>query len=153
MRFVILAILITHLTSCGQQGPSGTSDKGEAQNEEYVTNIQDVDLLDVAMDVPVEISSSQIFFKQSVANSAVGVRSSCSVSVTSGEAYSYQLKGNSLLLKTSAGQSMNFSRVSGDQGSIVGSWTSKSKLGGQLILRRLTFVAPNRMIMRTHCEG
>lgn len=152
MRFLLLAFLSV-LVSCGEQSSNKSSQTQERQDEEYVTNIQGVDLLDVAMDVPVEISGGQILFKQSVADSAAGVRSSCTVGVTSGEAYSYALNGSSLLVKTSNGQSMNFARVSGEAGSILGSWTSKSVQSGQLIMRRLTFVSENRMIMRTHCEG
>ena len=155
MRFLLIAFLSTLVVSCGQSGSSSKSGTSEddRQNEEYVTDVREVDLLDVAMDVPVEISGNKIIFKQSVADSASGVRSSCNVSVTSGEAYSYSVDGSKLTLKTSSGEKMNLTRVSGSGNSIVGSWTGKTYKGDQLVLRRVTFVSESRLVMRTHCES
>lgn len=152
MRFLILLTLLSVLVSCGQGGSSSSS-SNKPQNEEYVTDIREVDLLDVAMDVPVEISRSQITFKQSAGNTASGVRSTCSVGVSSGEVYGYNLDGSNLVIKTSNGTKMTLKRVSGDDNSIVGSWSGKSNSGGQLVLRRMTFVSENRLVMRTHCES
>lgn len=155
MRFLLLALLSV-VVSCGQDSSSskssGGSDNEDRQNEEYVTDVREVDLLDIAVDVPVEISGNKIVFKQSVADSATGVRSSCNMSVTSGEAYTFTVKDNSMVLKTAAGEKMSFRRVSGGNG-IIGSWTSKAFKGEQLVMRRITFVSNNRMVMRTHCES
>lgn len=154
MRFLLIAFLSTLVVSCGQNGSSSKSGSGDdRQNEEYVTDVREVDLLDVAMDVPVEITGNKIIFKQSVADSASGVRSSCNVSVTSGEAYTYSVDGSSLTLKTAGGEKMSLKRVSGSGNSIVGSWSGKSYKGEQLVMRRITFVSENRLIMRTHCES
>ena len=152
MRFLLLTFLAV-LVSCGQGGSSSKSGDKERQNEEYVSDVRQVDLLDVAMDVPVEISGNKIIFKQAVADSANGVRSSCSVGVASGEAYDFNLDGSKLTIRTSAGERINLTRVSGDGGSIVGSWTGKSYNGEQLVMRRMTFVSENRLVMRTHCES
>lgn len=154
MRFLLIAFLSTLVVSCGQNSTSSKSASGDdRQNEEYVTDVREVDLLDVAMDVPVEISGNQIIFKKSVANAASGVRSSCNVSVTSGEAYTFSVDGSNLTLRTAAGEKMGLKRVSGSGNSIVGSWTGKTYNGEQLIMRRITFVSENRMVMRTHCES
>lgn len=150
MRFLLLAFLSV-LVSCGQN-LSTSGDKPERQ-EEYYSEVREVDLLDVAMDVPVETSGSSIVFGLSFSQAANGVRSNCSLAVTSGEAYSFRLDGNSLMIQTSTGEKMSLKRVSGDRGSIVGSWAGKIRKGDQLIARRLTFVSQNRLIMRTHCES
>ena len=156
MRFLLLTFLAV-LVSCGQGGSSSKSSDGgereQRQNEEYVTDVREVDLLDVAMDVPVEISGNKIIFKQAVADSANGVRSSCSVGVAVGEAYDFSVSGSTLTIRTPAGEKMSLKRVSGNNGSIVGSWTGKVQNGDQLVLRRMTFVSENRLVMRTHCES
>lgn len=153
MRFLLLTFLAV-LVSCGQ-GSSSSKNGGseQRQNEEYVTEVREVDLLDVAMDVPVEISGNKIIFKQAATDSANGVRSSCSVGVASGEAYDFSVSGSTLSIRTASGERMNLQRVSGDNGSIVGSWTGKSYNGEQLVMRRMTFVSENRLVMRTHCES
>jgi len=152
MRFLLLAFLSVVVVSCGQKG-SSSSDETKRQNEEYVTDVREVDLLDVAMDVPVEISGNKIIFKQSITDSANGLRSSCSVGVTSGEAYSYKLSGSSLLILTASGQKMSFKRVSGDGDGLAGSWSGKAYEGSQLVMRRMTFLGNDRLVMRTHCES
>ena len=154
MRILLLTFLAV-LVSCGQGGSSSKSNgpSEERQTDEYVTDVREVDLLDVAMDVPVEISGSKITFKQSSNNAANGVRSTCSLGVTTGEAYDYSLSGSNLTIRTTSGERINLTRVSGDNGSIVGSWTSKSYNGEQLVKRRMTFVSENRLVMRTHCES
>lgn len=156
MRFLLLTFLSV-LVSCGQGGSSSKSNGGggneRPQNQEYITDVREVDLLDVAMDVPVEINSNQIIFKQTTTDAANGVRSTCSVGVTTGEAYGYQVRGASLVISTPAGQKLTFTRVSGEGSSIVGSWSGKSYEGSQLVMRRMTFVSSNRLIMRTHCES
>lgn len=158
MRFLLLTFLAV-LVSCGQGGSSSKSSKNDGgerqqrQNDEYVTDVREVDLLDVAMDVPVEISGNKIIFKQAVTDSANGVRSSCSVGVTAGEAYDFSVNGSTLTIRTPAGEKMSLKRVSGDNGSIVGSWTGKVQNGEQLVLRRMTFVSESRLVMRTHCES
>lgn len=158
MRFLLLTFLSV-LVSCGQDSSSSNSKQNQEDNgnnptlTEYATDVKQVDLLDVAMDVPVEISGNKIIFKQSMTNSANGLQgTTCSVGVTAGETYSYQINGKTMDLVTSTGR-MTFERVSGEGNNIVGSWRGKSTSGSQLILRRITFLTENRLVMRTHCEG
>ena len=153
MRLLLLTFL-TVLVSCGQDSSSSSSGSNpERQNEQAASEVKEVDLLDVAMDVPVEISGSKITFKQAASNTANGVRSSCSVGVASGETYEFSLSGSTLNIRTASGESMSLKRVSGEIGSIVGSWTGKFYKGEQLVMRRMSFVSENRLVMRTHCES
>jgi hypothetical protein len=151
MRFLLLTFLSV-LVSCGQ-GSSSKNATPDVQNQEYITEVRQVDLLDVAMDVPVEVSGNKIIFKESFSESTNGVSTTCSLGVTSGESYDFQISGTSMLIKTSSGKKMTFRRVSGVGDSIVGSWTGRAKEGNQLVLRRMTFVSQDRLVMRTHCES
>jgi hypothetical protein len=151
MRFLLLTFLSV-LVSCGQ-GSSSKNVTPDVQNQEYITEVRQVDLLDVAMDVPVEVSGHKITFKESFSESTNGVSTTCSLGVTSGESYDFQISGTSMLINTSSGKKMTFRRVSGVGDSIVGSWTGRAKEGGQLVLRRMTFLSQDRLVMRTHCES
>jgi hypothetical protein len=153
MRFLFM-IFLSAFISCGQKDPSTKTIKADTpeRQEEYYTDIREVDLLDVAMDVSVDITGNQIVFKQTITNSVDGVRSSCSLGVVSGQSYTYRINGNILEIQTTTGEKMSLKRVSGDSG-IVGSWTGRMKSGDQMISRRLTFITENRLVMRTHCES
>lgn len=145
--------MLLSLVSCGEKSTSPQSENEVVrQNQDYATDIREVDLLDVAIDVPIELSSDKITFKRSSQNSASGVRTTCSVKVDAGETFQYGLSGNNLSLVQSDGKRLNFRRVSGEK-SLAGSWTSKSREGNTLVLRRITFLGDNRLVMRTHCEG
>ena len=153
MRIFLFTFLIV-LVSCGQsKNNSNKQSVTSQQNEEFVTNVKEVDLLDVAMDVPVEILSGKITFKQTFSDSVAGDKSSCSVGVINGEIYDYILSGSSLIIKTSTGLQINLKRISGENESIVGSWSSRSYVGNQLVMRRMTFLSQDRLVMRTHCES
>ena len=152
MRILLLTFLVV-LVSCGQSNNSTKYPVTSQQNEEFATNVKEVDLLDVAMDVPVEIVSGKITFKQSFSDSVSGDKSSCSVGVIAGEVYDYILSGSSLMIKTSTGLKINLKRISGENESIVGSWSSRSYVGDQLIMRRMTFLSQDRLVVRTHCES
>jgi hypothetical protein len=151
MRILLLTFLFV-IVSCGQ-GQSPKHAVSQKQNEEFATNVREVDLLDVAMDVPVEILSGKITFKQSFSESVSGDRSSCSLGVTNGEIYDYVLSGSALMVKTSTGLKINFKRISGERESIVGSWSSRTYVGDQLVMRRMTFLSQDRLVVRTHCES
>ena len=153
MRILLLTFLLV-LVSCGQSKNNSIKQPViSQQNEEFATNVKEVDLLDVAMDVPVEILSGKITFKQTFSDSVAGDKSSCSVGVINGEIYDYILSGSSLIIKTSTGLQINLKRISGENESIVGSWSSRSYVGNQLVMRRMTFVSQDRLVMRTHCES
>lgn len=153
MHFLLLALSLV-LISCNQNTKSSGGGGGpERQNEEFVTNVREVDLLDVSLDVPIEISGNKIVFKQAANDALEGSNSSCSITVASDEAYSFKVDGNALEIKTSAGKKMSFQRISGSGNNIVGSWTGKSREGSQLVMRKMTFVSESRLVMRTHCES
>ena len=153
MRFLLLAFLSV-LVSCGQNGSSKSSGgSDEPQNQEYITDVREVDLLDVAMDVPVEISGNRIIFRETMTDSANGLRSTCSMGVTTGEAYTFVVSGAAMTIQTPSGLKMSFERVSGAGDSIIGSWSGKSYEGTKLVMRRMTFVSSDRLVMRTHCES
>lgn len=151
MRILLLTFLFVFV-SCGQ-GQSPKHAVSHKQNEEFATNVREVDLLDVAVDVPIEILSGKITFKQSFSDSVSGVRSSCSIGVINGEIYDYVLSGSALMVKTSTGLKINFKRISGESASIVGSWSSRTYVGDQLVMRRMTFLSEDRLVVRTHCES
>lgn len=151
MRF-ILFIFLSVLISCGQDGTQKSA-KDDRQDEEYITDVKEVDLLDVAMDVPIEVSGSKIVFKQSFSDSANGMASTCSIGVTKGETYDFKVSGATMLIQTAGGEKMDFTRVSGEGNNLVGSWTGKFQEGRKLVMKRMTFVSENRLIMRTHCES
>lgn len=165
MRFLLLTFLSVLVVSCSDSGSSAgsknplTPTRQPQENvpavEVGVDEVNEIDLLDVAMDVPVQISGNQIIFKQSVANMANGVNagSTCNFAVAAGEIYNYQLDGSTLSLRKPSGENLVFSRVSGNEASIVGSWTGKTTVGNQLRLQRMTFLGENRVVVRTHCEG
>ncbi len=100
-----------------------------------------------------DVSGNKITFKESFSESTNGVSTTCSLGVTLGESYDFQISGTSMLIKTSSGKKMTFRRVSGVGDSIVGSWTGRAKEGKQLVLRRMTFLSQDRLVMRTHCES
>ena len=159
MRFLLLTFLSV-LVSCGQDSSSSKNsrqnqddDRNRPELTEYATDVKHTDLLDVAMDVPVEISGNKIIFKQTAQKKENGLHSSCKINVASGEAYSFQLNGSTMNLVDSTGQQMSFKRDSGDGSSIVGSWTGTSYAGSQMFIKKMTFISENRLVMRTHCEG
>ncbi len=152
MRFLLLAFSVV-LISCNQNTKSSSGGSPERQDEEFVTNVREVDLLDVSLDVPIEISGNKILFKQAGSDALEGANSSCSINVSPEEAYSFKVNGDALEIKTSAGKKMSFQRISGSGNSIVGSWTGKFREGSQLVMRKMTFVSESRLVMRTHCES
>lgn len=151
MRFLLLTFLSVLVVSCGQGGSSSNS-SGERQDEEFSVVLGETDLLDVAVDVPVEITRDSIVFKQSASRTDSGKHSNCSVTVNSGEAYTYSVNGSSMTVKTPAGERLSFVRKSGSDG-INGSWFGESFNGKQMIHRRLSILGDSRMVLRTSCES
>lgn len=151
MRFLLL-IFLSVLVSCGQDGSPKKSSADIRQEEDYITDVRQVDLLDVAIDVPIEVNGNKITFKESFSDSTNGVTSTCSIGVATGEIYDFQVNGPSMVIKFSSGKMMNFTRISGVGNSLVGSWSGKFQEGPMLVMKRITFVSQDRVIMRTHCE-
>ncbi len=152
MRFLLLAFLSVLVVSCGQSGSTSGGSGESRQSEEYATVGGETDLLDVAIDVPVEITSSSIIFRQSVNRTDSGKHSECSIAVTSGETYTYAVSGQRMTVRTSSGERLSFVRKSGNQG-IIGSWFGESFKGEQMIHRRLSILSDSRVVMRNSCES
>jgi len=121
--------------------------------EGHITNVTSVDLLDVAMDVAIELVGDKIIFKQNISDKSEGQHSVCDMQVNAEEAYVFKLDGSSLQIQTSSGEKINLAKVTKESTGIIGSWTSKSFRGTQMIMRKFTFISENRLVMRTHCEG
>lgn len=154
MRFII-PLLVVLVTACGEKGTSEKLNEvvSDPQFDGYSIDVKELDLLDVVLDVPIEISSEKIFFKSTESDVAVGSHSTCESSFTSGENYIYQLNGSNLTLTKSNGEKLDLKRVSGEGEDLIGSWKGNSTKGAQSIMSRFTILSENRLIVRTHCEG
>lgn len=155
MRFLISGLFLFILMSCGQKSsPSkGMIKQTDHQMDEYFTNVTSVDLLDIAMDVAIDLVGDKIIFKQAASDKSEGEHSVCDMNVNVDEAYVFKLDGSFLKIQTSSGEKISFVKVSKDATGILGSWTSKSFRGNQMMMRKFTFISENRLVMRTHCEG
>ena len=154
MRF-LLFVFIFSFVSCGQK-PTSTNKvvkKTYGPEVDYLLNIKEVDLLDVALDAPIEISGSKIIFKEAASELDQGKHSSCSIELTPGDSFDYKLDGQLLMVKMSSGEKIRFIRTSGEGSGLMGSWSGQSYKGKQLVMRRMTFLSENRLVMRTHCEA
>lgn len=140
--------------SCGKNSlPSSRAEVKHPQTDEYGTTINDIDLLDVAIDVPIEISMHKIYFKQSETQIAEGMHSECELNVRFDESYDFKLTDNLLEIKSENGPWRKFVRISGNFDSLIGTWTNKTNDGAKMIMSRMTFVSEERLIIRSHCES
>ena len=154
MRFFLFLIFLFLFISCGKNNiPSTQSVIKQPQDDEYSTTINEIDLLDVAIDVPIEISQNKIYFKNSEQQIAEGMHSNCQLNVSMEEPYDYKLAGNLLELKSVQGAWRKFLRGSGAPDLLIGTWTNKTIQGSMTIVNRITFVSEGRVIMRSHCES
>jgi hypothetical protein len=169
---LLLMILMTFILSCGEKNTTTqnltndvpqvratetapTEVNPEVNNEtsdEYHSEVPEVDIMDVALDVAIEVNGHQITFKQSQFKSEQGPRHNCSLSVQASGAHSYEVSGDSLVIKGPSSEGVLYKRLSGDQG-LIGVWVARSENAGQKIQERLTFVNERRVIMRKNCEG
>lgn len=173
MRLLPLFITLLLFVSCGKNGGSssstpagpGTTTGGGAQLEEVeetcaadsCTNTitadgSIVDLLDSIVDVPAQISASQITFTAAKASVAEGDRISCKTEVAAGEVYSYSISGQKLMLQTNAGQ-YTMTRLNEDGQGLIGTWMWKGTgPDGMHVIRTMGIVSNSRVILKTHCE-
>lgn len=155
MRFLFFFVLLI-LVSCGKttSSGSGASDRS-GRTPQYqlgaVEDIKETDLLDATVDLPVEVTGSQIIFKRADTQAMTGLYMTCSVGVAFGEAWDYELDGSDTLIISTGGRSYTFKRVTPGSG-IIGGWNWREYDGETLYVRRMTFVTSNRVIIRTHCE-
>lgn len=171
MRLLPLLMTFLFLVSCGKNGGSSSSPSagpvagGDAQLEESeptcsadsCTNTitvdgTTVDLLDSVIDVPAQISGTQIAFTAAKASVAEGDRISCKTEVAAGEVYSYSISGHKLMLQTNSGQ-YTMSRLNEDGDGLIGTWLWKGTgPDGMHVIRTMGVVSNSRVILKTHCE-
>lgn len=165
MRLVSLFALLMLSVSCGQDG-GGSSSSKVAQREDASCELngrsvacgsirgadgEGVDLLESLVDVPVRISNSDIQFLADKTSTAQGRRISCNTQVKNGELYRFALRGDKLIIMTNNGTyEMRRSNGGGD---LTGSWVWDGYVDeGTHMIRYMTFIGNNRVIMRTTCE-
>lgn len=163
MRFFSLfAVLILSL-SCGKNDNGGTSTFSKTQGVcdldgsnvacESIKGADGlgIDYLESAIDVPVKIQNSEITFLADKTSSSQGRRISCKLSVKNGEVYRFALKGDRLSLTTNEG-SFDMERLSEGEG-LGGAWLWKGYVEqGVHMIRSITFIGNDRMILRNNCE-
>jgi hypothetical protein len=111
-----------------------------------------VDLLDTIIDVPINLSNSEITFQESKLSADEGRRISCKTQVRNGEVYQYSLRGDQLFIQTESG-SYTMTRNNDEKNGILGTWFWQGYVDqGTLLLRTMTFVSQSRVILKTHCE-
>jgi hypothetical protein len=154
MRFMI-ALLFVLVSACNEKMASSKQQPAVAdtQYDGYSVDVEELDLLDVVLDVPIEVSGDKIFFKSTEREVAVGAHSTCESTFTMGENYDYQLNGSVLTLTKSNGEKFDLKRISGEGADLVGAWKGTTLKGHQSIMQRFTILSENRLIVRTHCEG
>lgn len=112
---------------------------------------QGVDLLESMIDVPVKISGADIQFMADKTSTAQGRRISCDAKVKSGEIYRYALRGDTLILMTGEG-SFEYNRLISGTG-LTGAWKWKGYVDdGAYMIRQITFLGENRVVIRHNCE-
>jgi hypothetical protein len=157
LSFLVLGFL---LVSCGKSDSNHSSSQQQQQapQEAPVCNSDEpssacigVDLLETMIDVPVSFQDGALTFLADKNVAAKGNRITCTTRVRNGESYRLNLNGNKLTVMTSMG-SYDMDRL--DEGTeLTGSWAWNGYIdGGVYIIKTLTFVGTNRVIMKTNCE-
>lgn len=162
MRLVTLLAILTLAASCGKDGGGGSSSSardggcnldGRSVACESIRGADGlgVDLLESMIEVPVQISGSDITFMSNKAATAEGRRISCPTSVKSGESYRYSLRGGELNLSTDSGN-YSYRRLSSGEG-LSGTWSWKGyRDQGVHVIKTITFLGQSSVIIRTSCE-
>ncbi len=159
MRLFSLFLLLTLIAACGKESSNKSSaNKGCVLNGSIVacesmqeTDGEGVDLLESMVAVSAQISDGRIVFKEGKESKQEGRRISCQTSITAGESYQYSLVGDSLTLSTDEGNFDMQRRTGGS--ALLGTWVWKGYVDqGTHIIRTVTFLADNRVIIRKTCE-
>lgn len=165
MKLVPLLFIIALSVACGKQegGGSGSSTKQEQQGRcdlngrsvacESIRGADGlgIDLLEAMIDVPVKIQGAEITFLQDKSAVSTGRRINCKLAVKNGEMYRFALRGEKLLIMSPEG-SYEMERLSGGPG-VNGTWTWNGYIDqGTHLIRNMTILNSNRVIMRSSCE-
>jgi hypothetical protein len=163
MRLVSFFFILILSASCGQDNSGGGSSassrrglcdlNGSSVECETIRGAdgEGIDLLESVIEVPVKIENSDITFQADRSASEAGRRINCKTAVKNGEVYRFALRGEKLLMMTGDG-SFEMNRLSDGEG-LTGTWIWKGYVDqGTHIIRNMTFLSSNRVIMRTTCE-
>ena len=161
MRLVVLFVALALSVSCGKDGgnkSSLTEANGICSENDRSAGclIQGadglgVDLLEAMIDVPVKIQDTQVTFLADRSSVSTGRRINCKTAVRNGEVYQVTLSGDRLLVVSSDG-SYEFDRFNNSTG-IDGTWVWKGYGDdGTHMIRQMSFLSNNRVIIRANCE-
>lgn len=169
MRSIFLMSLLTLAVSCGQQGGSSGSKSGPSAEDDSTNrgctlngravaceSIEGadglgVDLLESMIDVQIETTDSRITFLEDKTSNSQGRRIDCLTEVKDRESYSYSLSGDNLTISNHHGK-YTMKRLNDSKG-ILGAWAWNGYIDrGTHVIRQMTFLSKNRVIMRTSCE-
>jgi hypothetical protein len=163
MRLVSLLFILILSASCGQESGEKSSSSptkrglcdlnGNSVDCQSITGAdgQGIDLLESVIDVPVKIENADITFLADKSALSTGRRINCKTSVKNGEVYRFALRGEKLLIMTGAGN-YEMERLSDGEG-LTGAWVWKGYVDqGTHIIRSMTFLSNNRVVLRTSCE-
>ncbi len=119
----------------------------------YQESIHEMDLLDIFLEVPIQLTNQKIIFNESRHSKDVGMHAVCESSFEQGDSYSYLLKNDYLILTNSNGDETVFTRVNPVGSDIFGAWKAEYFKDKMIISKRLVILNENEMVERTHCEG
>lgn len=161
MRLFFLFVTLILIASCGQDGGGSSSNKsrgicslnGRSVQCETIRGAdgQGIDLLESMIDVPIQMQDTEMTFLADKTATSTGRRITCKTAVKKGEVYRFALRGAKLLLMTPEG-SFEMDRLN-DGSEINGAWAWKGYTDeGTHLIRQMTILNSNRVIMRTNCE-
>lgn len=158
MRLICLLAVLLVVTSCGKKG--GSSSTGGEQREEVCANSDcsifsdgtSVELLESVVDASVSISDSQILIHTSMTDMDQGDRLACKTEVKKGEIFYYSFAGDILTLQTSTG-TYPMKRVNQGQSGLRGPFVWRGQENGMNVMKTITFISSNRILLRNNCEG
>lgn len=167
MRLLPLFLILSFVVACGKDSTNSVSRESSRQNQDETCLLNGVeveckslrgadglgvDLLATVIDAPVEMNDSEIIFLQAKSSFAEGRRISCKSQVNSGEVYRYSLKGDTLRLETKDGK-YTMRRLNNEDKGILGTWSWKGYIDeGTHIIKTISFIGTDRLIIKTHCE-
>jgi hypothetical protein len=162
MKFASLLVIMLLAASCGKESSSGSASSkqagrcdlnGRSVACESIRGADGlgIDLLESMIDVPVQVSNSEIVFQEDKDAVSQGRRIECRTTVKNGEIYRYTLRGNALHLSTDTG-TYEMERLNSGDG-LLGTWKWNGYVDeGTHVIRQLSFLGNSRVIIRTSCE-
>lgn len=163
MKFASLLVILLLSASCGKDGASSSSSTSRGAGQcnlngrsvacESIRGADGlgIDLLESMIDVPVQVTSSEIMFQEEKVALTQGRRIECRTAVKKGEVYRYTLRGDALLVSTETG-SYEMERTNSGDG-LIGTWKWNGYIDeGTHVIRQLSFLGNSRVIIRTSCE-